>query len=72
MFVRFANKLAAQQYLLQEDIQTIVKAAGDHWDWTMRTTFDRPIVTRTLLAFDVQFRHNGAAEKRPREALFGQ
>jgi hypothetical protein len=30
-----ANKLATQRYLLAEDVQPIVKAAGQHWDWTM-------------------------------------
>jgi hypothetical protein len=32
-----ANKLATQRYLLAEDVQPIVKAAGQHWDWTMST-----------------------------------
>ena len=36
-----AKKLAAQRYVLQEDIPAIVKAAGDHWDYTMRSTFER-------------------------------
>ena len=36
-----ANKLAAQRYLLQEDVPGIVKAAGDHWDWTMGSTFNK-------------------------------
>jgi hypothetical protein len=29
--------LATQRYLLAEDVQPIVKAAGQHWDWTMST-----------------------------------
>jgi hypothetical protein len=33
-----ANKLAAQRYILQEDVSLIVKAAGEHWDWTMNNT----------------------------------
>jgi hypothetical protein len=36
-----AKKLVTQRYLLQEDVDTIVKSAGDHWDWTIRTTLDR-------------------------------
>jgi hypothetical protein len=33
-----ANKLAGQRYILQEDVSLIVKAAGEHWDWTMNNT----------------------------------
>src|SRR5580765_3177236 len=33
-----ANKLAADRYVLQEDVPLIVKAAGEHWDWTMNNT----------------------------------
>ena len=36
-----ANKLAADRYVLQEDVPVIVKAAGDHWDWTMGNTFNK-------------------------------
>ncbi len=36
-----ANKMAEQRYVLQEDVPTIVKAAGDHWDWTMGSTFNK-------------------------------
>jgi hypothetical protein len=36
-----AKKLAAQRYVLPEDVDAIVKAAGDHWDWTMRTSLER-------------------------------
>jgi hypothetical protein len=36
-----AKKLAAHRYVLQEDIAAIVKAAGDHWDWTMHASFER-------------------------------
>jgi hypothetical protein len=32
-----AKKLAADRYLLQEDVQPVVKAAGQHWDYTMGT-----------------------------------
>jgi hypothetical protein len=32
-----ANKLATEHYLLAEDVQPIVKAAAQHWDWTMST-----------------------------------
>jgi hypothetical protein len=30
-----AKKMAADRYILQEDVSLIVKAAGEHWDWTM-------------------------------------
>ena len=30
-----AKKLAAGHYLLDEDVATVVKAAGQHWDYTM-------------------------------------
>jgi len=30
-----AKKLAQDRYLLQEDVPSIVEAAGQHWDWTM-------------------------------------
>jgi hypothetical protein len=36
-----ANKLAEQRYLLKEDVPIIVKDAGDHWDWTMGSTFNK-------------------------------
>jgi len=36
-----ANKMAAQHYVLQEDVPTIIKEAGDHWDWTMGSTFNK-------------------------------
>ena len=36
-----ANKLAGQRYILQEDVSLIVKAAGEHWDWTMNNTTNR-------------------------------
>jgi hypothetical protein len=36
-----ANKLAEQRYVLKEDVPIIVKAAGDHWDWTMGSTFNK-------------------------------
>ena len=29
------KKLVQERYLLQEDLPTIVQAAGEHWDWTM-------------------------------------
>ena len=32
-----AKKLAASGYLLQEDVPNLVKAAGQHWDYTMGT-----------------------------------
>jgi hypothetical protein len=33
-----AKKLVQERYLLQEDVPTIVEAAGQHWDWTMNAT----------------------------------
>jgi hypothetical protein len=36
-----AKKLAADRYVLQEDVPTIIKAAGEHWDWTMGSTFNK-------------------------------
>ena len=36
-----ANKLAAQRYLLQDDVPIIVKAAGEHWDWSMNNTVNK-------------------------------
>jgi hypothetical protein len=36
-----AKTLAAQRYILQEDVSAIVSAAGEHWDWTMRSTNER-------------------------------
>jgi hypothetical protein len=36
-----ANKLAEQRYVLKEDVPIIVKDAGDHWDWTMGSTFNK-------------------------------
>ncbi len=36
-----ANKMAADRYVLKEDVPTIVKAAGEHWDWTMGATFNK-------------------------------
>ncbi len=30
-----ANRLVRERYLLQEDVEAIVEAAGEHWDWTM-------------------------------------
>jgi len=30
-----ANRLVRERYLLQEDVKSIVDAAGQHWDWTM-------------------------------------
>ena len=35
-----AKKLAAEGYLLPEDVQPVVAAAGEHWDWTMGATFN--------------------------------
>ncbi len=35
-----AKKLAAERYLLPEDVQPVVTAAGQHWDWTMGATFN--------------------------------
>jgi hypothetical protein len=32
-----ANRLVQARYLLQEDLQSIVVAAGKNWDWTMTT-----------------------------------
>ena len=36
-----ANKMAALRYVLQEDVPLIVKAAGEHWDWTMNNTVNK-------------------------------
>ena len=36
-----ANALAQQRYLLPEDVPTIVKAAGEHWDWTFNNTVNK-------------------------------
>jgi hypothetical protein len=36
-----AKQSVTERYLLQEDLQAVITAAGDHWDWTMRTTFTR-------------------------------
>ncbi len=36
-----ANTLAQQRYLLAEDVPTIVKAAGEHWDWTFNNTVNK-------------------------------
>jgi hypothetical protein len=36
-----ANKLAADRYLLPEDVQPVVNAAGQHWDWTMNNTVNK-------------------------------
>ena len=30
-----ANRMAQERHLLQEDVQPIIDAAGEHWDWTM-------------------------------------
>jgi hypothetical protein len=30
-----AKQLVQERYLLQEDVASIVEAAGQHWDWTM-------------------------------------
>jgi hypothetical protein len=36
-----AKQSVVERYLLQEDLQAVIAAAGDHWDWTMRTTVTR-------------------------------
>jgi Alpha/beta hydrolase domain len=36
-----ANALAQQRYLLPEDVPTIVKAAGEHWDWTFNNIVNK-------------------------------
>jgi hypothetical protein len=36
-----AKKMAADRYVLQEDVPAIVKAAGEHWDWTMNNTVNK-------------------------------
>ncbi|MBZ5643338.1 MAG: hypothetical protein LAO19_11305 [Acidobacteriia bacterium] len=36
-----ANALAQQRYLLPEDVPTVVKAAGEHWDWTFNNTVNK-------------------------------
>jgi hypothetical protein len=36
-----ANKLARERYLLPEDVQPIVSAAGQHWDWTINNTANK-------------------------------
>jgi alpha/beta hydrolase family protein len=36
-----ANKLAADRYLLPEDVQPVVNAAGQRWDWTMNNTVNK-------------------------------
>lgn len=35
-----AKKLEAEGYLLQEDVQPVIAAAGEHWDWSMGATFN--------------------------------
>ena len=36
-----ANRLAQEGYMLQEDVEAVVEAAGEHWDWTMSATTSR-------------------------------
>jgi hypothetical protein len=36
-----ANRLAQERYLLQEDVEAQVEAAGEHWDWTMSAMMSR-------------------------------
>jgi hypothetical protein len=36
-----ANALAKERYLLQEDVNSVVDAAGKNWDWTMSTLSSR-------------------------------
>ena len=36
-----ANRMARERYLLQEDVEAIVEAAGEHWDWTMSVRTNR-------------------------------
>jgi len=33
-----ANQMVKDRLLLQEDVKTIVEAAGNHWDWSMSTS----------------------------------
>jgi hypothetical protein len=33
-----ADRLVQERFLLQEDVNPIVEAAGQHWDWTMGPT----------------------------------
>ncbi len=36
-----ANRMAQERQLLQEDVQPIIDAAGEHWDWTMSARTNR-------------------------------
>ena len=36
-----ARRLVAQGYLLEEDVQRLVKGAGEHWDWLMNASESR-------------------------------
>ncbi len=36
-----ANTLAQERYLLPEDVQSVISAAGQHWDWTFNNTVNK-------------------------------
>ena len=36
-----AIRLVQEGYMIQEDVKTVVEAAGKHWDWTMSARTNR-------------------------------
>lgn len=38
---KVALRLVQEGYLIEEDVETVVEAAGEHWDWTMSARMDR-------------------------------